>query len=146
MNVTCVLTKAGSKFVTPLSVAALSENQVYGGIFNLKDETEMGHIRLSREADLVLIAPASADILAKMANGLCDDLASTILLATSAPVMAAPAMNVKMWEHPATKRNVAQLKADGIQIIEPESGALACGEEGAGRMAEVETIIDFMLK
>ena len=140
-HVRCVLTKAGSKFVTPMSVAALSEEKVYGDIFNLKDESEMGHIRLSREADLVVVAPASADIIAKLANGLADDLASTLLLATSAPVWMAPAMNVKMWEHPATQRNVAQVKADGVTIIEPDAGELACGEEGQGRMAEVETII-----
>ena len=110
-------------------------------LFSLTDESEMGHIRLSREADLVVVAPASADIIAKLANGLADDLASTLLLATSAPVWMAPAMNVKMWEHPATQRNVAQVKADGVTIIEPDAGELAFGEEGQGRMAEVETII-----
>lgn len=145
-SVRCVLTKAGSKFVTPMSVAALSEEKVYGDIFNLKDESEMGHIRLSREADLVVVAPATADIIAKLAHGQADDLASTLLLATSAPVLIAPAMNVKMWEHPATKRNIEQIKTDGATIIEPESGALACGEEGQGRMAEVETIYSTITK
>lgn len=139
-RVRCVLTKAGSKFVTPMSVAALSEEQVYGDIFKLKDETEMGHIRLSREADVVVVAPATADIIAKLAHGMADDLASTLLLATSAPVLLAPAMNVRMWEHPATQRNIAQIAADGATIIAPESGELACGEEGAGRMAAVAVI------
>jgi phosphopantothenoylcysteine decarboxylase/phosphopantothenate--cysteine ligase len=140
-KVTCVLTKGGAEFVTPLSVAALSEQKVYSELFDLKDETEMGHIRLSREADVVLVVPASADILAKMAHGLADDLATTLLLATSAPVFVAPAMNVKMWEHAATKRNIATIKKDGITIIQPTSGKLACGEEGAGRMAEIEIIV-----
>ncbi len=140
-KVTCVLTKSGAEFVTPLSVASLSEQKVYSELFDLKDETEMGHIRLSREADVVLVAPATADIIAKMAHGLANDLASTLLLATSAPVFVAPAMNVKMWQHPATQRNVATLKKDGITIIEPASGKLACGEEGAGRMEEIEQIM-----
>lgn len=145
-KVTCVLTKAGAEFVTPLSVAALSEQPVYADLFNLKDETEMGHIRLSRESDLILVAPASADIIAKMAHGMAADLASTLLLATSAPVVVVPAMNVKMWEHPATKRNIATIQQDGVTIIEPASGKLACGEIGDGRMADVETILAATLK
>lgn len=138
--VRAVLTRGGAEFVTPLSVAALCEEPVYTELFSLKDESEMGHIRLSREADLIVVAPASADILAKMAHGLADDLASTVLLATTAPVLVAPAMNVQMWNHAATKRNIATLKADGIHMVEPEAGALACGEVGDGRMAEAPTI------
>lgn len=145
-KVTCVLTQGGAAFVTPLSVAALSEQPVYSDLFSLKEETEMGHIRLSREADLVLVAPASADMLAKMAHGLAGDLASTILLATSAPVMVAPAMNVKMWEHPATQRNIGILKSDGITIIAPQAGKLACGELGEGRMADMEMILSAVTK
>lgn len=139
-NVTCILTQGGAQFVTPLSVATLSGNPCYGDIFSLKDEIEMGHIRLSRAADLVLVAPATADILAKMAAGLADDLASTVLLATDKPVMVAPAMNVKMWEHKATQRNIRQLQDDGITLIGPIAGELACGETGLGRMAEPEMI------
>jgi phosphopantothenoylcysteine decarboxylase/phosphopantothenate--cysteine ligase len=135
-DVRCILTKGGTQFVTPLTLAALSEQPVFTDIFSLKDETEMGHIRLSREADLVIVVPASADILAKMAHGMADDLASTVLLATDKTVMVAPAMNSKMWEHKATQRNISQLKEDGIIVIAPESGTLACGEEGTGRMAE----------
>jgi phosphopantothenoylcysteine decarboxylase/phosphopantothenate--cysteine ligase len=126
INVTCILTTGGAEFVTPLSLASLSGNPVYGDLFSLKDETEMGHIRLSREADLIAVVPASADILAKMAAGNADDLA--------------PAMNERMWEHPATKRNLAQLIEDGVELIAPDAGALACGEVGQGRLAEVETI------
>lgn len=137
----CVLTGAAKQFVTPLSVASLSGEPAYDDLFSLKDESEMGHIRLSREADLVLVAPASADIIAKLAGGLANDLASTLLLATDKPVMLAPAMNVRMWEHKAVQRNVAQVKKDGAIIVEPEKGMLACGEEGAGRMAEVEVIV-----
>ena len=139
--VTCVLTKGGQQFVTPMAAAGLSGNKVYTDLFSLTDETEMGHIALSRAADLVVVAPASADILAKMAAGIADDLATTLLLATDKPVVAAPAMNVKMWEHPATKRNIAQLKKDGVTIIEPATGTLACGEEGQGRLAELEDIL-----
>lgn len=140
IRVVCVLTKAGREFVTELSVAALSANQVYSDLFSLKDETEMGHIRLSRECDLVVVAPASADIIAKMANGLANDLASTILLATDKPVVIVPAMNVMMWQNKAVKRNIKQLEEDGVQILGPVSGELACGEEGEGKMVEAGEI------
>lgn len=140
-SVTCVLTKGGAQFVTPMACAALSGNKVYTDLFSLTDEVEMGHIALSRNNEAVVVAPASADILAKMAGGICDDLATTLLLATDKKVIAAPAMNVKMWEHPATKRNVAQLKKDGVAIVEPAVGTLACGEEGQGRLAELDNII-----
>lgn len=141
-DVTAVLTYGGQQFITSLSVASISENLVYSDVFSLKDESQMGHIRLAREADLMVVAPASADFIAKMAHGLADDLASTLLLATDAPVFLAPAMNVKMWEHPATQRNLKQVQEDGAHIIAPESGDLACGEHGAGRMAEPQTIMD----
>lgn len=137
----CILTDGGAQFVTPLTLASLSRQPVYHEVFSLKDETEMGHIRLSREADLILVAPASADMIAKMAHGLAGDLATTVLLATDKKVMVAPAMNTMMWNHKATQRNLALIKADGIAIIEPDSGVLACGEEGAGRMAEPETLL-----
>lgn len=140
-DVVCVLTKGGEQFVTPMACAALSGNKVYTELFSLTDETEMGHIALSRNADAIVVAPASANVMAKMASGICDDLATTILLATDKKVIAAPAMNVKMWEHPATIRNVAQLKKDGVTIVEPATGTLACGEEGQGRLAELENII-----
>ncbi len=139
-DVTCVLTKAGEQFVTPLSVASISGNAVYSDIFSLKDEAEMGHIRLSREADLIIVAPASADIIAKMANGFANDLASTILMAADKPVMVAPAMNIKMWENKALQRNLKQIKADGAIVIGPASGELACGEIGEGRMVEPDEI------
>ena len=138
--VTPVLTRAGAEFVTPLSVAALAGEKVYSALFDLTDEAEMGHIQLSRVADLVVVAPATADLLAKMAQGRADDLASTLLLATDTPVLVAPAMNVRMWDHAATKRNVAQLKADGIGFVGPNEGEMACGEYGFGRMAEPEQI------
>ncbi len=141
MEVTCVLTKGGGHFVTPMACSSLTGRQTYTELFSLSDEVEMGHIALSRAADLIVVAPASADIIAKMAHGLCDDLATTLLLATNKPVFIAPAMNVKMWEHPATIRNVKQLREDGIQLIDPENGDLACGEKGEGRMAEPEAII-----
>ncbi len=140
-TVRCVLTRGGAQFVTPLSVAALSEEKVYQDIFSLTDESEMGHIRLSREADLVVVAPASADLIAKMANGHSDDLASTALLATDKTVLIAPTMNVRMWEHPAVRRNVETLEAMGVQRIGPGSGTLACGETGSGRMAEPMEIL-----
>ncbi len=140
MEVTCILTSGGAQFVTPLAVSIFSGNPCYTALFSLKDEIEMGHIRLSREADLVLVAPATADILAKMVCGLADDLASTVLLATDKPVIVAPAMNVKMWEHKATQRNIAQLKEDGVHVIGPATGSLACGEVGQGRMVEPEAI------
>jgi len=138
--VTPVLTKAGAEFVTPLSVSALAGEKLHSDLFDLTDEAEMGHIQLSRAADLVVVAPATADLLAKMAGGRADDLASTLLLATDTPVLVAPAMNVRMWQHPATCRNLAQLKADGVQVVGPESGEMACGEFGPGRMAEPEAI------
>ncbi len=140
-DVRCVLTKGGAQFVTPLSVAALSENKVYQDIFSLTDEAEMGHIRLSREADLVVVCPASADLLAKMANGLADDLASTALLATDKPVMVCPTMNVMMWQHPATQANMLTLEARGVIRVGPGAGNLACGEIGTGRLAEVMDIV-----
>ena len=140
MAVTCVLTDGGAQFVTPLSLAALSENKVYTALFDLKDEVEMGHIQLSRQADLVIVCPATADLLARMAAGMANDLATTLLLATDKPVLAVPAMNVRMWMHPATQRNVATLKADGIAVMAPDEGAMACGEFGPGRLPEPEAI------
>ena len=136
-----VLTRGGAQFVTPLSVSALAEEKVYQDIFSLTDEAEMGHIRLSRETDLVLVAPATADLMAKMAAGIADDLATTALLATDKPVLIAPSMNTRMWEHPATQRNLKQLQQDGIGVIAPGAGDLACGEVGAGRLAEVPDIV-----
>lgn len=135
-----VLTKAGEQFVTPLSLAALAEDKVYQDLFSLTDEHEMGHIELSRQADLVVVAPATADLIAKAAHGLAGDLATTALLATDKPVLMAPAMNVRMWQHPATQRNVATLKADGVSFVDPAEGAMACGEFGPGRLAEPEDI------
>jgi phosphopantothenoylcysteine decarboxylase/phosphopantothenate--cysteine ligase len=140
-KVRCVLTKAGAAFVTPLSVAALSGNKVYGDLFSLTDETEMGHIQLSRAADLLVIAPATADCLAKLANGLADDLASTLLLATDKAVLAAPAMNLRMWQHAATTANIASLEARGVGFVGPNEGEMACGEFGPGRMAEPAEIV-----
>jgi phosphopantothenoylcysteine decarboxylase / phosphopantothenate---cysteine ligase len=137
-----ILTKGGAEFVTPLSLSAISEHKVYQELFSLTDESEMGHIRLSREADLVLVAPATADIMAKLAHGLTDDLASTTLLATSAQVLLAPAMNVMMWQNAATQANVATLKARGIRMVGPDAGDLACGEVGSGRMAEPHDILN----
>mgnify|MGYP000532973825 FL=1 len=135
-----VLTKAGEQFVTPLSLSALAEDKVYQDLFSLTDEHEMGHIELSRQADLVVVAPATADLIAKAAHGLANDLATTALLATDKPVLMAPAMNVRMWLHPATQRNVATLKADGVSFVDPAEGAMACGEFGPGRLAEPEEI------
>lgn len=135
-----ILTKAGAEFVTPLSLAALAEDKVYQELFSLTDEHEMGHIELSRSADLVVVAPATADLIAKAANGLAGDLASTTLLATDKPVLMAPAMNVRMWLHAATQRNIATLKADGVSFVGPDEGAMACGEFGPGRLAEPEEI------
>jgi len=140
-GVRCILTRAGAEFVTPLAVASLSGEKVFGDLFSLTDEAEMGHIRLSREADLVVVAPATADLIAKMAHGLADDLASTALLATDKPVLIAPAMNPEMWSHPATRRNLAQLDADGIRRVGPNPGDMACGETGVGRMAEPDQIL-----
>jgi len=135
-----ILTRAGAEFVTPLSLGSLAEDRVYDDLFSLTDEAEMGHIQLSRSADLVVAAPATADLIAKAAHGLAGDLASTTLLATDKPVLMAPAMNVRMWLHPATQRNVATLKADGVSFVGPDEGAMACGEFGPGRLAEPETI------
>lgn len=136
-----ILTKSGSEFVTPLSVAALSGNKVHTDMFDLGDQSEMGHIQLSRSADLVVVAPATANLIAGLANGLAGSLAATMLLATDKPVLMAPAMNVRMWEHPATKRNVETLKRDGVQFVGPNDGEMACGEFGPGRMAEPEEIL-----
>jgi len=140
-GVRCILTKAGAEFVTPLSVSALSGEKVYQDLFDLTDEAEMGHIRLSREADLVVVAPATADLMAKMASGQANDLASTALLATDKPVLIAPAMNVEMWSHAATQRNAATLAADGVTLVGPASGDLACGEVGQGRMVEAADLV-----
>lgn len=140
-QVTPVLTKAGSEFVTPLSLSALSAAKVYQDLFDLTDEAEMGHIELSRAADLIVVAPATADLMAKMAGGLANDLASTLLLATDKRVLIAPSMNVRMWEHPATQRNLSTLRNDGILVVGPNDGDMACGEYGPGRMAEVPEII-----
>jgi phosphopantothenoylcysteine decarboxylase/phosphopantothenate--cysteine ligase len=138
--VTPVPTAAGARFVTPLSLSALAGTQARTELFSLDDEAEMGHIELSRSADLVVVAPATADLMAKAANGLGDDLASTLLLATDKPVLMAPAMNVRMWLHPATRRNLARLTADGVRMIGPDEGPMACGEFGPGRMAEPPAI------
>ncbi|HBK06999.1 MAG TPA: bifunctional phosphopantothenoylcysteine decarboxylase/phosphopantothenate--cysteine ligase CoaBC [Acetobacteraceae bacterium] len=140
-GVTCVLTDNGGQFVTPLSLQALSESKVYTDLFSLTDESEMGHIQLSRAADLLVVAPATANILAKMAGGMADDLASTVLLATDKPVLVAPAMNVRMWLHPATQANMATLKQRGVQVVEPNEGAMACNEFGPGRLAEPPEIV-----
>jgi phosphopantothenoylcysteine decarboxylase / phosphopantothenate---cysteine ligase len=136
-----VMTQAAKQFVTPLSVASLAEAKVFDDLFSLTDENDMGHIQLSRAADLVVVAPATADIIAKMAHGFADDLASTVLLATDKKILVAPAMNVRMWLHPATQRNVAQLKADGVLLVGPEPGEMACGEFGPGRMSEPIAIL-----
>jgi len=142
ISVRCVLTAGGAQFVTPLSLSALSEDKVYTEIFSLTDESEMGHIRLSRESDLLVVAPASADIMARMAGGHANDLATTVLLATDKPVMFAPAMNVRMWEHPATQANIATLESRGLIRIGPDAGNMACGEYGLGRMSEPMTIVE----
>jgi phosphopantothenoylcysteine decarboxylase / phosphopantothenate---cysteine ligase len=142
ISVRCVLTAGGAQFVTAMTLGALSEDKVYTDLFDLKDEAEMGHIQLSREADLVVVCPATADLLAKMAAGIADDLATTLLLATDKLVLAAPAMNVRMWGHAATRRNVAQLRADGVTVLEPDEGPMACGEYGPGRLPEVMAIVD----
>ena len=140
-SVTPVLTPAAEHFVTPLSASALAAERVYRSLFDLTDEAEMGHIELSRAADLVVVAPATADLMGKMAGGLAGDLASTLLMATDKRVLIAPAMNVRMWEHPATRRNLATLQADGILTVGPNEGEMACGEYGFGRMAEVPEIV-----
>jgi len=141
LGVTAVLTEGGAQFVTPLSLQALTEEKVYSALWSLTDESEMGHIQLSRSADLLVVAPASANMLAKMAAGLADDLASTVLLATDKPVLVAPAMNVRMWEHPATAANMAALRARGVHVVGPDSGAMACNEHGMGRLAEPPAIL-----
>ncbi len=140
-QVTPILTKAAEEFVTPLSVSALAGTKVYRDLFDLTDEAEMGHIQLSRVADIVVVAPATADLMAKMAQGLANDLASTLLLATDTPVLIAPAMNVRMWEHPATRRNAEQLRQDGVAFVGPNAGDMACGEFGPGRMSEPLEIV-----
>jgi phosphopantothenoylcysteine decarboxylase/phosphopantothenate--cysteine ligase len=140
-GVTCVLTENGGQFVTPLSLQALSESKVYSELFSLTDESEMGHIQLSRAADLLVVAPATANILAKMAAGLADDLASTVLLATDKPVLVAPAMNVRMWLHPATRANMAALEQRGVHVVQPNEGPMACNEFGPGRLAEPPEIL-----
>ena len=139
--VRCVMTEAAHHFVTPMTLAALSEDKVYTTLWDLKDEAEMGHIQLSRQADLIVVAPATADLNARMAGGLANDLATTLLLATDKPVLVAPAMNVRMWTHAATVRNVAQLRADGVTVMQPDEGAMACGEYGPGRLPEPPAIL-----
>ena len=145
IEVTCVLTKSGSEFITPLSVSSLSGNHVYSELFNLTDENKMGHIQLSRDADLILVAPATTNIISKMAYGSCDDLASTVLMATNKPVFIVPAMNVRMWHNSATQRNIQILTNDGVKFIGPDNGDMACGEYGLGRMAETQNILDSIL-
>ncbi|PVA10104.1 bifunctional phosphopantothenoylcysteine decarboxylase/phosphopantothenate--cysteine ligase CoaBC [Pelagivirga sediminicola] len=141
VSVTPVLTRAGAQFVTPLSVSALAGQKLFSDLFDLTDEAEMGHIELSRSADLIVVAPATADLMARMAQGRADDLASTLLLATDTPVLIAPAMNVRMWQHAATQRNIATLRGDGIRFVGPNDGDMACGEHGPGRMAEPLEIV-----
>ncbi len=140
-SVTPVLTRAGGEFVTPLSLSVLAGRKIYRDLFDLTDEAEMGHIELSRSADLIVVAPATADLMARMAQGQADDLASTLLLATDTPVLIAPAMNVRMWQHPATQRNIKALRGDGIMFAGPNDGDMACGEHGPGRMAEPLEIV-----
>jgi len=141
-RVRAVLTASAQQFVTPLAVSTLCEEKAFTELFDLKDETEIGHIQLSREADIVIVAPATANLLARMANGLADDLPTSVLLAANKSILAAPAMNWKMWDNPATQRNLSQLRADGIRFVGPTEGAMACNEHGIGRMAEVSDILD----
>ena len=141
-EVTCVLTAGGAQFVTPMTLAALSGSRVHTSLWDAGEEAEIGHIELSRAADLVVVCPATADLLAKMAAGICDDLATTLLLATDKPVLAVPAMNVRMWQHAATQRNIARLRADGIALMQPDEGPMACGEFGPGRLPEPPRIAD----
>ncbi|TQV76358.1 bifunctional phosphopantothenoylcysteine decarboxylase/phosphopantothenate--cysteine ligase CoaBC [Denitrobaculum tricleocarpae] len=145
IRVRCILTRSGAEFVTPLSLSALTEDKVYGELFSLTDEAEMGHIQLSRDADLMVVAPATADLIAKMATGQADDLASTALLATDKEVLIAPAMNVRMWDHPATRANIATLQERGVKLVGPYEGDMACGEFGFGRMAEPHEIVAAIL-
>ncbi|MDT9012658.1 bifunctional phosphopantothenoylcysteine decarboxylase/phosphopantothenate--cysteine ligase CoaBC [Novosphingobium sp. APW14] len=140
--VTCVLTKGGAQFVTPMTLAALSENPVHSNLWDLKNEVEMGHIQLSRQADLIVVCPATADLMAKMAHGIADDLATTLLLATDKQVLAVPAMNVRMWDHAATQANVATLRARGVTVLEPDEGSMACGEFGPGRLPEPAAVME----
>lgn len=140
--VTCVLTKGGAQFVTPMTLAALSENPVHSNLWDLKNEVEMGHIQLSRQADLIVVCPATADLMAKMAHGIADDLATTLLLATDKQVLAVPAMNVRMWDHAATQANVATLRARGVTVLEPDEGPMACGEFGPGRLPEPAAVME----
>ena len=140
-----ILTEAGARFVTPLSLSALAEDRVYQDLFSLTDEAEMGHIELSRQADLVVVAPATADLMARAVAGLAGDLAGATLMATDKPVLMAPAMNVRMWTHPATRRNLAQLQADGVRFVGPDEGAMACGEFGPGRLAEPPAIFQAIM-
>jgi len=139
-DVTCVLTEGGAQFVTPMSLAALSENPVHSSLWDLKDEAEIGHIQLSRQADLVVVCPATADLMAKMAAGIADDLGTTLILATDKPVLAVPAMNVRMWQHAATQRNIVLLKHAGVHVMQPDEGEMACGEFGPGRLPEPEMV------
>jgi phosphopantothenoylcysteine decarboxylase/phosphopantothenate--cysteine ligase len=141
-EVTPVLTKGGEHFVTAMSLGTLAESEVHTSLWELKDEVEIGHIQLSRAADFILVCPATADLLAKMAAGIADDLATTLLLATDKPVVVAPAMNVRMWLHAATRRNVAQLRSDGVRVIDPAEGDMACGEHGPGRLPEPQAIME----
>ncbi len=143
--VTPLLTRAGERFVTPMSAAVLAGEKVHDDLFSLTDEVEMGHIALSRSADLIVVAPATADLMARAAAGLASDLATTVLLATDKPVLMAPAMNVRMWEHPATRRNLERLRADGVRFVGPEEGDMACGEYGMGRMAEPQIVLQAIL-
>jgi phosphopantothenoylcysteine decarboxylase/phosphopantothenate--cysteine ligase len=143
-EVSPVLTKGGEHFVTAMSLGTLAEAEVHTSLWELKDEVEIGHIQLSRAADFVLVCPATADLLAKMAAGIADDLATTLLLATDKPVVVAPAMNVRMWLHPATARNIQQLVDDGVKVIEPVEGEMACGEHGPGRLPEPEAIMAWL--
>ena len=144
-EVKTILTEGGANFVTPLSIAAISNEKVYQDIFSLNDESEMDHIQLSRESDVIVVAPASANIIARSANGICSDLATTVLLASNKPIIFAPAMNSHMWSNPATQRNIVLLKKDNINLIGPEPGDLACGEEGLGRMSEPDDIYEYIL-
>lgn len=145
-EVTPVLTKGGEHFITAMSLGTLAESAVHSSLWELKDEVEIGHIQLSRVADFILVCPATADLLAKMAGGHADDLAMTLLLATDKPVVVAPAMNVRMWLHPATARNIQQLADDGVKVIEPAEGDMACGEHGPGRLPEPQDIMDWLTK
>ena len=142
VSIAAILTESGAQFVTPLSISSLTGEKVYQNLFDLTDEAEMGHIQLSRDADLLVVAPATADLLAKMVTGLAGDLATTALLATDKPVLVAPAMNVRMWQHPATQRSLAQLAEDGVRCVGPNDGNMACGEFGPGRMAEPAEILE----